>query len=175
MATYLTIVNTVSRILPKHLLFRYGFNFSPMYRRTTGRVTYVAKDLLAVRIKLRISWRNKNYVGSIFGGSMFSAADPIPMVQLINLIGTDYVVWDKSAEIFFKKPAREDVFAEFSYTLKELEEIKQKVATNSEIEIVKSTRLTNQSRTEVYCLVNKTIYIADKNHYRMKAAARKSG
>ena len=68
---------------------------------------------------------------------MFSAVDPIPMVQLINILGDEYVVWDKSAEIFFKRPAKENLYAEFIYTPKEIENIQKQVAAHSEIEILK--------------------------------------
>jgi hypothetical protein len=113
-----------------------------------------------------------NYVGTIFGGSMFSALDPIPMVQLINLIGDDYVVWDKSAQIIFKRPAREHLYARFSYTTEELEQIKARVATEKEIDIVKVTRLMDKAGTTTFCEVHKTIYVADKAHYRAKREAR---
>ena len=33
------------------------------------------------------SWRTRNYVGTIFGGSMYSAVDPIYMVRRL---GKDY-------------------------------------------------------------------------------------
>ncbi len=100
--------------LPK--LMKWGFNLSPMYRRSTARITSVSPDLLNVQIKLPISYKNRNYMGTIFGGSMFSAVDPIPMVQLINLLGHQYVVWDKSAQISFKRPGNVDLYAEFTYT-----------------------------------------------------------
>ncbi|WP_346727896.1 DUF4442 domain-containing protein [Cellulophaga sp. E16_2] len=128
----------------------------------------ISKDLLHIRIKLPISYKNKNYENSIFGGSMFSAVDPIPMVQLINLIGDDYVVWDKAAEIRFKKPARENLYANFNYTLAEVEEIKKQIKANSELEIVKHTALTNKENTVTFCEVNKTIYIADKAYFKEK-------
>ncbi|MEL6988648.1 MAG: DUF4442 domain-containing protein, partial [Bacteroidota bacterium] len=67
----------------------YGFNLSPMYRRSVGKIVHVSDDLLKVEIKLPLNYKNRNYVNSIFGGSMFSAVDPIPMVQLINLIGDE--------------------------------------------------------------------------------------
>ena len=89
------------RYVKKHKLLKYGFNFSPMYRRSTGKITHVSEDLLHIKLKLALTYKNRNYVNSIFGGSMFSAVDPVPMVQLINLLGPDYVVWDKSAEIHF--------------------------------------------------------------------------
>lgn len=95
-----------------------------MYRRSTGRILTVSKDLMKVKVKLPISYKNRNYVNSIFGGSLFSAVDPIPMVQLINIIGDNYVVWDKSAEIHFKIPVKETLHAEFIYTEEYIESIK---------------------------------------------------
>ncbi len=168
MSFYQTLAKTGTKYLGQALLFKHGFNLSPMYRRSTARITEVTEDLLHVRIKLPLSYKNSNYVGSIFGGSLFSAVDPIPMVQLINLLGDDYVVWDKSAEIAFKRPARETLYAEFSYTPEELEGIKARVAAENEIDIVKTTQLMDQAGDTVFCEVRKTIYVADKGFYRAK-------
>lgn len=145
-----------------------------MYRRSTGRITKASEDLLHIQVKLPISWKNRNYVNSIFGGSMFSAVDPIPMVQLMNLLGKDYVVWDKAAEIRFRRPAREHLYAEFTYTLEELEEIKTQVAQKNEVEIEKITQLVNKDKSKVFCEVNKTIYVADKAYFKQKRAAKEA-
>ncbi|WP_420603782.1 PaaI family thioesterase [Flagellimonas sp.] len=161
------------KFFKKNVLLKYGFNLSPMYRRSTGRITFVSEDLLTITMKLPITYKNRNYVNSIFGGSMFSAVDPIPMVQLINLLGPDYVVWDKSAEIFFKRPAKETLYAEFNYTLEELEEIKAQVAQQNEIEIIKTTDLTNKDKSKIFCQIKKTIYIADKVYFKEKRARKR--
>jgi len=173
MSFYQSFARIGSKYIGKPKLFKFGFNFSPMYRRSTGRIIHVSSDLLKVQIKLPLSYKNKNYVSSIFGGSMFSAVDPIPMVQLINLIGENYVVWDKSAEIFFKRPAKENLYAEFTYSLAELEDIKQRVAQENEIEIFKTTLLTNKDKTTTFCEVKKTIYVADKQFFKEKRRKRK--
>ncbi len=99
---------------------------------------------------------------------MFSAVDPFPMVQLINLLGDDYVVWDKSAEINFKRPAKQGLYAEFSYTQEELEEIKKRVELEKEIEIVKLTQLRDEKMETVYCEVRKTLYVADRVFFTEK-------
>ena len=104
---------------------------------------------------------------------MFAAVDPIPMVQLINLLDNDYVVWDKSAEIRFKRPASETLYATFSFDSDELRSIKDQVAEKKEIEIVKRTALTNKSGDKEFCIVLKTIYIADKAYYKQKRALKK--
>ncbi|MEM6397460.1 MAG: DUF4442 domain-containing protein [Bacteroidota bacterium] len=174
MSIYRKLAEIGPRYVAKHKLFKYGFNWSPMYRRTTARLQEVSKDLMYIRTRLPLSYKNSNYVGTIFGGSMFAAVDPFPMTQLINLIGKDYVVWDKSAEINFKRPADVDLYAEFTYTQEELEDIVQRVAKEQEIEIVKETLLKDKSGETVYCQVLKTIYIADKAFFKKKQAARKS-
>ncbi|GAB5472274.1 MAG: DUF4442 domain-containing protein [Maribacter sp.] len=144
-----------------------------MYRRSTGRIIDVSEDLLQVRIKLPLSYKNRNYVNSIFGGSMFASVDPIPMVQLIQLLGSNYVVWDKSAEIFFKRPAKEHLFAEFKYTENEVAAIKQKVEDHNETEILKTTQLMNKDGSVVFCEVKKRIYIADKIYFKNKRKTKK--
>lgn len=168
MSVYQKISQIGSKFFPQSKLFKYGFNLSPMYKRSTAKIINVSDDLLSITIKLPISWKNKNYVNSIFGGSMFAAVDPIPMVQLMNLIGDDFVVWDKSAEIKFKRPAKEDLYADFVFSKNELEEIKIKVATHQEWEVLKTTHLTNKEKTQVFCEVQKTIYVADKEFYKAK-------
>ena len=168
MSIYKKIAQVGPKFFSKPTLFKYGFNFSPGYKRSTGKIIEVSDDLLNVKIKLPISYKNKNYMNSIFGGSMFSAVDPIPMVQLINLIGDDYVVWDKSAEVFFHKPAKEHLYATFNYSENELAKLKQRISTENEVEIIKTTELTNKDGSQVYCVVKKTIYIADKEFFKQK-------
>ncbi|PCI10531.1 MAG: DUF4442 domain-containing protein [Flavobacteriaceae bacterium] len=168
MSIYQKIAKVGSKYIGKHILFKYAFNLSPMYRRSTAKVINISKDLLEVRIKLPISYKNKNYVNSIFGGSMFSAVDPIPMVQLINLIGEDFVVWDKAAKISFKRPAKETLYADFKYSMNELEDIKNKITQENELEFIKTILLTNKDKTIVYCEVQKTIYVANKTYFKEK-------
>ncbi|TDS17101.1 acyl-coenzyme A thioesterase PaaI-like protein [Maribacter caenipelagi] len=168
MSVYQKVEALASKFLKKNTIFKYGFNLSPMYKRSTAKIIEVSEDLLHVRIKLPLSYKNKNYVNSIFGGSLFSAVDPIPMIQLLSIMGNDYVVWDKSAEIFFKKPAKENLFADFNFTEKELMGIREQVAENKEIDIIKITQLTNKDKTQVFCEVKKTIYIADKEYFKQK-------
>ena len=55
---------------------RWGFNFFPAFRGTGARVTYISGDFREVRVKLPLSWRMRNYVGTIFGGSFHAAVEP---------------------------------------------------------------------------------------------------
>lgn len=168
MAFYQQLIKQGSRYFELSKIFKWGFNFSPMYRRSTAKIQHVSDNLYNVSIKLPISYKNKNYMGSIFGGSMFSAVDPIPMVQLINLLDSNYVIWDKSAEIFFKRPGTEDLYAEFNYSENELNDIIERIKKEKEIHIVKTTQLTSKDRSKIFCEVKKTIYIADKQFFKDK-------
>ena len=44
-----------------------------------------------------------NYVGSHFGGSLFSMTDPFWMMMVLHNIGPGHMVWDKSGEFDFRK------------------------------------------------------------------------
>lgn len=154
-------------------IFKYGFNLSPMYRRTTARVIEISDDLKDVKIKVPLSYKNKNYVGAIFGGSMFAATDPIYMIQLMQILGEEYVVWDKSATINYKRPAKEHIFCDFKFTDEEIEAIKKRVQTEHEITIEKTTYLKNSENT-VFAEVIKILYIAEKQFYKEKLKKRAS-
>lgn len=92
---------------------RWGFNLHPAYRGTGGRVAYIASDWREIRVRVPLSRRTRNLVGTIFGGSMYGAVDPIYMVMLIRLLGPGYVVWDKAASIRFRRPGRSTLHARF--------------------------------------------------------------
>ena len=172
MSFYQKLAKLGPRFIGKAKIFKYGFNYSPMYRRSTAKITSVSNDLLHIKIKIPISYKNKNYVGSIFGGSMFSAVDPIPMVQLINILDNQYIVWDKSAEIFFKIPAKENIYSEFMYSKTEIEDIKKQVNEKGEMLITKETKLTSSDKNKIFCIVKKTMYVATKAHYKEKMRTR---
>ncbi|MCF2874153.1 MULTISPECIES: DUF4442 domain-containing protein [unclassified Tenacibaculum] len=165
---YAAISKILKKFFKKSTIFKYGFNISPMYRRSTGKVLSVSDDLLSVQVKIPISYKNRNYVGSIFGGSLFSATDPVFMVQLINILEDSYVVWDKKAEIKFKRPAKENSYVDFTFTEEEIAEIKKRVKEEKEIDLIKEIKITNKDASTVYAEVSKTIYIADKNYYKNK-------
>jgi hypothetical protein len=103
---------------------RWWFNLFPAYRGTGARVTYIADDFHEVRIRLPLSWRTRNAVGTIFGGSLYGAVDPVYMIMLMRLLGRGFTVWDKAAEIRFRKPGRATLHATFKIGDEELTAIR---------------------------------------------------
>ena len=142
-------------------LRRWGFNFFPAYRGTGARITYIAGDWREVRIKLPLNWRTRNYVGTIYGGSMYGAVDPIYMIMLIQLLGPDYIVWDKAASIRFKKPGKATLTARFVIDETETDAIKAALADQPAIDRIYPIDLVDRDGV-VYASVEKTIYIRRK-------------
>lgn len=144
-----------------------------MYRRSTGKITSVSPGFWKVDVRIPLTYKNRNYAGTLFGGSMFSATDPIYMVQLIQIIGTDYIVWDKSSVVKFKRPAISDAFVTFQFEKEEIDELIQKVKEENEVEVKKLVELKSKEG-KVFCEIEKSIYVADKAFYKVKKEQKKT-
>lgn len=107
---------------------RRAMNWWPPYLFSGVRVLKLSDDWRSARVGLRLHFLNRNYVGTQFGGSLFSMGDPFWMLLVMNNLGRDYIVWDKAGEIDFVSPGRGPVHADFELTEDRLEEIRQATA-----------------------------------------------
>jgi acyl-coenzyme A thioesterase PaaI-like protein len=146
---------------------RFKFNLFPAYRRSGGRITFISEDYHEIHVKLPLNWATKNYVGTIFGGSMFAAVDPIYMVMLIKILGKDYIVWDKSANIKFKRPGKETLFAKFVITPAEISEIKTELEETKSVDKIYTIELKDE-KGKVHAIIEKTLYLAKKKVIKSK-------
>jgi len=124
-------------------------------------VVYIARDWKELRVEIPLSWRTRNYVGTIYGGSMYGGIDPMYMLMLIKLLGPDYIVWDKAANIRFLKPGRTTLKARFLLDDAEVESIKADLRERKSVDRVYEVELVDEGGT-VYAIVEKTIYIRKK-------------
>jgi hypothetical protein len=99
--------------MPSARTLRRVMNLWPPFLFAGIRVLDISDDWRHARVTLRRHWYNRNYVGTHFGGSLFSMTDPFWMVLTLNILGRDYIVWDKAAEIDFVEATREPVYADF--------------------------------------------------------------
>jgi hypothetical protein len=139
-------------------LARWKFNLFPAYRGTGGRVAYIADDFHEIRVKIPLSWRTRNYVGTIYGGSMYGAIDPIYMLMLIKILGRDYVVWDKAAKIRFRRPGKGTLHVEFKLSPDEIETIKELAETQKSVDRIYHLELKDKDGV-VHAQIEKTLYI----------------
>ena len=114
--------------------FRWMLNFWPCFRGTGGHVTHIAPDWREMRVTLPLNRRTRNYVGTIFGGSLYGCVDPLYMLMLIRILGPDFIVWDKAASIRFLKPGRSTLFANCVLEAAEIEEIHRLLRAEPKIE-----------------------------------------
>ena len=136
----------------------WSFYFFACYRGTGARLRYIAADWSEVRLDIPLSWRTRNYVGTIFGGSIYAAVDPIYMIMLIRRLGPEFVVWDKAATILFKKPGRETLHARFAVTDEELAAIRTELDLQRSVDRTYLVELVDGSGT-ICATVEKLIYI----------------
>ena len=140
-------------------LFRWGFNLWPCIRGTEGRVTFIASDWSEIRVRLPLSWRTRNYVGTIFGGSLYASVDPFYMLMLMHRLGPAYVVWDKAASIRFRRPGRSTLNATFRLDESELAEIRRLLLEHPKVDRTYLVQLVD-AKGVVHAEVEKTIHIS---------------
>ena len=126
------------------------------------RVKRLGLDWKEVDVEMKLRWWNANYVGTHYGGSLYSMTDPFFMLMLIENLGKDYIVWDKSASIRFKQPGRGTVSAAFRLSEQEIQEIRQALKTHEKIERVFRVEVKDQSGS-VIAEVEKLLHIRRKD------------
>jgi acyl-coenzyme A thioesterase PaaI-like protein len=141
---------------------RWRFNFFPAFRGTGARVTYIAADWMEVRIRLPLSWRTRNYVGTIFGGSIYGAVDPFYMIMLINLLGPGYTVWDKAAAIRFRRPGRSTLYAQFVVTPEVVSSIRNELQQLPKLDRQFTVELRSRDGT-VHAIIDKTVHVSRRD------------
>jgi hypothetical protein len=81
------------------------------------------------------------------------------MLMLIEILGRDYVVWDKAANIRFRKPGKGRVHAEFFITDELVESIKADVLAHGKTERVLPVEIKNSEGTTI-AEVEKTVWVS---------------
>lgn len=118
-------------------------------------------DYTHIVVQMKLRFWNKNYVGTHFGGSLYTMTDPFYMLILMIHLGKEYIVWDKSAHIRYKKPAKGTVYAEFLVSEDQINKIKQDLISCSKIES-EFTVLIKDESGDVVSEVKKIIHINKK-------------
>lgn len=151
--------NWLSRL--PHNWLRVGINLWSPFLGAGIKVTYVSEDYRHIEVRLKMRWYNRNYVGTHFGGSIYSMTDPFYMLMLIKNLGSDYIIWDKASFIEFKKPGRGTLHAIFKFPEDELNVIKGLADKNGKHVFDRSIDVLNE-QGEVVASIVKTLYVRKK-------------
>lgn len=151
---------------------RWAFNFWPCIWCTGSKVEFIAADFKELHVSIKLNIRTRNRVGTVYGGSIYSSVDPYFMLMFMEILGKNYVVWDKGASMKFVRPIVDKVKCRFLITDELVAEVKQKIAENGEYAFDLPLKYEDENGT-VYATFTKSVYAAGKDFYKKKVADRK--
>ncbi|MFZ2315436.1 MAG: DUF4442 domain-containing protein [Gammaproteobacteria bacterium] len=131
-------------------------NFWPPFLGAGIRVKKISSDFTSIEVEMKLRFWNKNYVGCHFGGSLYAMTDPFLMLMLMQNLGKDYIVWDKSASIDYKKPGKSMVHAHFQLSAEQINQIREQANIEPKIEPIFN------EENQVVAIVEKKLYIRRK-------------
>jgi len=136
-------------------------NLYPPYLGAGVRITRVSEDFRNVEVEMPLRFYNRNYVGTHFGGSLYSMCDPFYMLMLINILGPGYIVWDKAATIRFKKPGKGLVRASFHIGEEQIAGIRAAAETQHKVE-PQFQVVIKDAEDNVVAEIDKLLYVRKK-------------
>lgn len=149
----------------KPSVMRRLLNFWPPFLFSGIRVAELSSDYRYCMVELKSRFWTRNINNSQFGGSMFAMTDPIYPLMLMGALGKEYLVWDKQADINFISPGRGKLVAEFWLSDETLDAVK--AATEQGAKHFPQFLLhIKDSKGQVVCEVNRTVYVRKKAQYR---------
>ncbi len=149
-------------ILKKNTLLQF-MSWWPPYFGAGIRVKNIAPDFTSLDVEMNLRFWNQNYLGTQFGGSLYSMTDPFYVLMLLENLGAGYIVWDKAASIQFKKPGKGKVRAHFSISPEQIAELKKQADQSGKVEPVFQVDVKNEEG-EIIASVEKTLYVRKKKH-----------
>ena len=126
------------------------------------RVKHVSADFKNITVEMKLSFWNKNYFGTQYGGSLYSMTDPFYALMLLDHLGREYIVWDKYGSIDYVSPGRGKVYANFQLSQQQIDDIKTQVDQNGKTEYDFAVQILDESN-KLIADVKKTLYIRRKD------------
>lgn len=157
----LTMKDFFKKIRTIPAISKFMLNHYSPYRGAGIVIETIDLDDYYIRVKMPLTRRNRNLVGTHFGGSLYSMVDPFYMLILIHHLGHKYIVWDKSATINFLSPGRNTVYAEIRLNADEITEIKKLAENHEPVLRHYSLNIVDDAGTRI-AEVEKVLYIRRK-------------
>ena len=135
-------------------------SFYPPYLGAGIRVKS-SSDLRTFEVRMKLTFWNRNYLDTQFGGSLYSMCDPFFVLILSAALGRDYIVWDKAATIRFLRPGRGTVKATFHIPQERIDEIRAAADAGSKVEPTFQVTVVD-GEGKVVAEVEKLLYVRRK-------------
>ncbi|WP_172203695.1 MULTISPECIES: DUF4442 domain-containing protein [unclassified Niveibacterium] len=152
----------------KATTFRRLINLWPPFFFAGIRAKRISDDFREADVALKLHWYNRNYVGSHFGGNLFSMTDPWFMLMLLQVLGPKYLVWDRAATIEFVTPGRGTVTARFRLDDAQIADVIDKTANGDKYLPTFHVDILD-AQGQLVAKVTKTVYIRLKSAHRPAA------
>ena len=149
-------MSLLEKTTPK--LFKLLLSIYPPYLGAGIKITHVSEDWRELHAVMSMHWFNKNALGTHFGGSLYSMVDPHLVLLLIRLLGKDFWVWDKSAEIEFVKASKKKVTAIIKITDEDLKKIKRNTNGGEKYYHGFIIEVKDESN-DIAAIIRKTVYV----------------
>ena len=75
-----------------HNQFKRKLNLYPLYWSTGIVVKKISPDFREIIVQMKMTWYNRNYVNTHFGGSLYSMTDPFFMLMLMQILGKEDIL-----------------------------------------------------------------------------------
>ena len=125
------------------------------------KVKRISSDFLEMDVVIKKSIFNKNLQGTIFGGTIFSSADPFHAImywQILAQKGIKVEAWLQSAEIFYSKPGASDLSLAFRLTHEDVTEVLQTLSIDGRVRKWHQIEVLNSDKA-VCATVNLQVYL----------------
>lgn len=166
-------IPTWKTLFTKPSTLKLAMNLWPPFLFSGVKITFIDEKFERIDVALRDYVLNRNYVGTHFGGSLFSMLDPFFMLMTIQRLGDHYYVWDKAGEIDFKAPGKGRLTACLRIEPIEIEQMKDKTKTGDKYEPVLEAEILDSDST-VVAVVRKRLYVRLKPKYRPQLASERN-
>ena len=148
-----------------HKIFKFFMNLYPPLLANRVKIKYVSKDFKELKLVVKKSLFNKNLAGTIFGGTIFSAADPFHAVMYWQIFAHEYNmnvrVWLKSADISYKRPSETNLYYHFKITDADIAKAKNALDERGRYFVTHTIDAKNKVG-EICATINLTTYIGLK-------------
>lgn len=153
-------------LLTPHLL-KLRINTYAPYVGAGIKIEHLNMDQGLCVVSMGLTPLNKNIVGTQFGGSLYSMVDPFYMMILMQQLGSNYVVWDKSSHIEFVAPGHSKVTARIRIPTSEIAAIRELTKDGEPAFREYRTEIVNENQ-KIIAIVTKTVYIRLRKHSKSK-------
>lgn len=130
----------------------------PTFRFAGVRVRALAADFTTATVELRVGVFNRNYVGTAFGGTLYSMTDPFFMLMMMRQLGAGYIVWDRAGAVRYLAPGKGVITARFSLPPEEVARVRSVLEGSGKLNQTYTVDLLDTAN-QLIAQVDKTLYI----------------